>query len=196
MRIRGRRHPPSARVSTVASPLVVVAACLLVAGCGGSSDASPVPTSDGLQPRGETDTGLGVIRVVDGDTLHVNLDGQDVTVRLIGIDTPETVKSGSPVECFGPEASDFAKRSLSGQTVTLEYDASQGRADRFGRTLAYAWIELPDGGSRLFNLDAVAGGYAEERQYGANRFAWQSEFRKAEVSAQEAGIGRWGACGS
>ena len=188
MRIPGRLRPAAA--------LAAASACLMLAGCGGSPDAQPSLAPDALQPRGETDSGLGVIRVVDGDTLHVSLDGQDVTVRLIGIDTPETVKSGSPVECFGPEASDYATQALSGKTVTLEYDASQGRADRYGRTLAYVWIELPEGGRRLFNLDAVVRGYAEERQYGASRFAWQSEFREAEMAAQEAGTGRWGACGS
>jgi micrococcal nuclease len=147
-----------------------------------------------VQPRGPVDSGVPVSRVVDGDTIQVLLAGRDTTVRLVGINTPETVKPDSPVECFGPEASEYAKQALTGQTVTLEYDDSQGRVDRYGRTLAYAWIELPEGGLDLFNLDAVAGGYAQERQYGPNRFAWQDLFRAAEQRAQAAGAGMWTAC--
>ncbi len=173
--------------------LVAVGAMLVA--CGGTS-ALPVqgPTTDGLAPRGETAAGLGVIRVVDGDTIHVNRAGQDVTVRMIGIDTPETVKPDSPVDCFGPEASDFAKDSLTGRTVTLEFDDSQGRTDRFGRTLAYVWVEGSGGSLSLFNLDAVARGYAEEQQYGPTPFAWKQEFRAAEDAARSVGAGLWGAC--
>ena len=173
--------------------LVAVGAMLVA--CGGTS-ALPVhgPTTAGLVPRGEIATGLGVIRVVDGDTIHVNLDGDDVTVRMIGINTPETVKPDSPVGCFGPEASDFAKDSLTGRTVTLEFDDSQGRQDRYGRTLAYVWVEDPAGRLGLFNLEAVARGYAEEQQYGSTPFAWKQEFRAAEEAARSAGAGLWGAC--
>jgi micrococcal nuclease len=179
----------------------VVLGAVLLSGCAGAAGTAtqgadaPVPTqADSLTPKGETVPGVGVLRVVDGDTIHVLLSGQDVTVRMIGINTPETVKPDSPVECFGPEASDYAKEVLTDQTVDLEFDASQGRTDRYGRTLAYVWRELPGGGRRLFNLDAVAGGFAEERQYGSTPFAWQPEFRAAERAAQAAGAGLWGAC--
>ncbi len=169
---------------------------LLMTACGGSGEPPVALTQDaGLEPRGRLIEGLPVDRVVDGDTLHVLLDGQDVTVRMIGIDTPETVKPDSPVECFGPEASDFAKQALTGRTVALELDDSQGSTDRYGRTLAYVWIEEDDGSRVLFNLAAVAGGYAEERQYGSEPFAWAAEFRAAEDQARSAGAGLWGACG-
>ena len=135
-----------------------------------------------------------VERVIDGDTIKVLLNGQSVSVRLIGIDTPETVKPGSPVECFGPEASDFAKAALTDQRVTLEADASQGGTDRYGRMLAYVWRQAPEGGLTLFNLDAVAAGFAHERQYGPTPYAWKGALDEAQRAAQKADAGLWGAC--
>lgn len=135
-------------------------------------------------------------RVVDGDTVHVEAGGRDLTVRMIGMNTPETVKPDSPVECFGPEASDFAKQQLSGADVTLEFDDSQGRTDRYDRTLAYVWREASDGSLVLFNLESVAGGYAEERQYGPTPYAWKDVFRAAARGAKEQGRGLWSACAS
>ena len=173
----------------------------MLAGCSAAAPASPgagpatgTPRVSQVVPKGPVDRGVPVTRVVDGDTLHVDLDGRDTTVRLVGINTPETVKPDSPVECYGPEASDYAKQALTGQTVTLEYDPSQGRTDRYGRTLAYVWIEVPGGGLDLFNLDAVEAGVAEERQYGPTPFAWKELFRSAEHAAQAARAGMWGAC--
>lgn len=145
-------------------------------------------------PVGDVVNDLVVERVVDGDTVKVTLDGQQVSVRLIGLDTPETVKPDSPVECFGPEASDFAKESLEGQPVVLEFDDSQGRFDQYDRVLAYVWRVLPDGSLRLFNEETVAGGYAQERQYGSQPYAWQGALSAAQRAAQSAGRGLWGAC--
>jgi micrococcal nuclease len=117
-----------------------------------------------------------------------------VSVRLIGMNTPETVKSNSPVECFGPESSDFAKELLTGALVTLEFDESQGLADQYDRALAYVWREMPDGSLSLFNLESIAGGYAFERQYGSEPYAWKDEFVQAQRQAQDADAGLWGAC--
>ena len=175
--------------------MLAALALLGVAGC--STATAPMnlaPARTDLVPRGAVVAGAIVERVVDGDTIHVRINGDDVTVRLIGIDTPETVKPDSPVECFGPESSDFAKEALTGQSVTLELDASQGDEDRYGRLLAYVWREAPDGSLALFNLDAVAGGYARERQYGSTPYAWKSEIARAGQAAQAAGTGLWGAC--
>ena len=168
---------------------------VILAGCTAASpplDLAPARTD--LTPRGDAVAGAIVERVVDGDTIHVRINGDDVTVRMIGIDTPETVKPGFPVQCFGPEASDFAKEALTGQSVTLELDASQGDRDRYGRLLAYVWRETPDGALALFNLDAVAGGYARERQYGDIPYAWKPELDEAGRVAKAAGAGLWGAC--
>ena len=183
---------------------LLLPALLLAAACGG--EAAPGPASGagappssaaaeaGIAPKGRTISGLEVARVIDGDTIKVLIDGDDVTVRMIGIDTPETVKPDSPVECFGPEASDFAKEVLTGATVTLELDASQGATDRYERALAYVWLELPTGALRMFNLESVAGGFAEARQYGPTPYAGKAEFDAAERAARDAGAGRWGAC--
>lgn len=173
----------------------LAAGLVLVAGCGSSPGAGAVPSTDaGLAPKGPTVEGVAVDRVVDGDTVRVLLEGQSVSVRLIGINTPETVKPGSDVECFGPEASDFAKDLLDGATVTLEYDDSQGRLDRYDRTLAYVWRELPDGTLRLFNLESVTGGFAYQRQYGSAPYAWQPEFEQAQRTARASGSGLWSEC--
>ncbi len=184
---------PLVRVITVAAALVVLTAC--AAGADEPSATSSVTVEGaGLAPMGDTVTGARVSRVVDGDTVHVLLDGVDVTVRLIGINTPETVKPDSPVECFGPESSDFAKEVLSGRTVTLEFDASQGLTDQYDRTLAYVWLEEPGGGLTLFNVTSLAGGYAYERQYGPTPYAWKDAFVAAERAARSSEAGLWGAC--
>lgn len=94
-----------------------------------------------LRPAGALDGPLAVSRVVDGDTVVLTRAGKKIKVRLIGINTPETVAPGRPVECFGREASAFAKKTLKGRKVWLEYDPVAGRTDRYGRTLAYLWLD-------------------------------------------------------
>jgi micrococcal nuclease len=173
--------------------------CGVLAACGGAATqashaSAAAPRATDLTPKGRTVEHVPVLRVVDGDTLHVLVDGHDVTIRLIGINTPETVKPGSPVECFGPEASEYAKAVLDGARVTVEYDASQGMTDRYGRTLAYVWLELPEGGRSLFNLDAVTGGFAEARQYGPTPYGWKTTFDAAQAHARAVDAGMWGAC--
>lgn len=130
-----------------------------------------------------------VIRVVDGDTIHVLLDGQDTTVRFIGIDTPETVAQDRPIECFGPEASARTRELLAGQRVWLEYDQVSGDTDRYGRTLAYIWLD----DERMVNEMLVREGFAEEYTYNEG-YRHQQELRAAERQAQQADAGLWGAC--
>jgi len=177
--------------SAASGPSLVGATSALAADAPSTSVRSAAST---LKPKGQVDTGVPVVRVVDGDTLHVLLRGQEVTVRMIGMNTPETVKENTPVECYGPEASDYAKHTLTGQTVTLEYDDSQGREDQYGRTLAYIWRERQGGGLDFVNLDEVAKGYARERQYGPVPYAWKDTFRAAQKSAKSTRAGLWGAC--
>lgn len=166
---------------------------MLTAGCASAPVLRP-SAATGLSPRGAVIVDAPVLRVVDGDTLHALIDGRDTTVRLLGINTPETVKPNSPVECFGPEASAYAKQTLEGQRVTLEFDDSQSRLDRYGRTLAYVWLPAAAGGQRLVNLDLVAGGFAYQRQYGPNPVAWQPELVRAQREARASGAGLWSAC--
>lgn len=127
-----------------------------------------------------------VVHVVDGDTVVVSIGGKNTTLRLIGLDTPETVDPRKPVQCFGREASAKAKGLLSRQTVRLEFDASQGTLDKYGRTLAYLF--LPDG--TFFNKYMIAEGFAHEYTYNIP-YAYQKEFKAAETSAREQKKGLW-----
>ena len=141
--------------------------------------------------KGQLDVGWRVIRVVDGDTVEVTRQGRSLTLRLIGIDTPETVHPTEPVQCFGPQASQFATRNLLGEPVTLEYDQSQGRLDYYGRTLGYVWTTA--GRPTLFNGQVVKRGFGYEYTYD-DPYAWQAEFRRAETRAQQGNRGLWKEC--
>ena len=127
-----------------------------------------------------------ITRVVDGDTAHVEIDGRDVTVRFIGIDTPESVAPDQPVECFGPEASAYTEDRLEGERVRLEYDVE--REDRFGRTLAYVWL-----GDELFNETLLREGYALVTTFPPN-VAHVDRFTEAQRFARNHELGLWGAC--
>ena len=128
-----------------------------------------------------------VIRVVDGDTVVLSLDGVKTRVRLIGIDTPETVHPQKPVEHYGQEASTFLKNLLRGESVSVEYEPGAATTDQYGRTLAYLY-RAPDG---LFvNAEIVRQGYGHA--YTRFPFKYMEEFREYERIAREAGKGLWG----
>jgi micrococcal nuclease len=115
---------------------LIVAIVVVLAGLVLASPVQAYPT----MPQGVQ--GLyTVLKVVDGDTIHVSVDGKKLKIRMIGLDTPETVDPRKPVQCFGREASAQAKTLLGGQQVYLETDPSQDTVDRYGRTLAYVWTE-------------------------------------------------------
>ncbi len=130
-----------------------------------------------------------VDRVVDGDTLVITSDGVDDRVRLIGIDTPESVKPGSEVECYGKEASAYTESLLpEGTQVVLVADVE--RRDRYDRLLAYVY-RASDG---LFvNLDIVEQGYAQPATYPPN-VAHTEDFVEASRAARDADRGLWSAC--
>jgi micrococcal nuclease len=130
---------------------------------------------------------VSVVRVVDGDTVDVQLeDGVIERIRLIGIDTPEVVDPRKPVQCFGREASARAHELLDGQTVALELDPSQGERDIYGRLLAYVW--MPDG--RNFGEVIIAGGFAHEYTYD-RPYAYLDSFRAAQAWAMVNQAGLW-----
>jgi micrococcal nuclease len=166
------------RVTRRAFPLLLVAA---LTGCGlGEERATPQP---GAEQAGKIE------RVVDGDTIIVRLDsGARERVRLIGIDTPESVKPGTPVECFALKASAFTKHLLAGKRVRLVLDAEP--RDRYERLLAYVY-RLPDG---LFvNAELVRRGFAQTLTIPPNvRFA--DRFSALAREARETGTGLWEAC--
>ena len=132
-----------------------------------------------------------VVRVVDGDTLVVRVGGTEESVRLIGIDTPETVAPGRPVECYGAEASDHLEAlTPAGTDVRLERDVEA--RDVYDRLLAYVYRA----GDGLFvNRAQVEGGYAEAKDYPPNS-AHRAELQQVQATARAGGTGLWGACGS
>ncbi|MGH2731165.1 MAG: thermonuclease family protein [Actinomycetota bacterium] len=144
----------------------------------------------GEEPRDRPEDQHGptalVSRVIDGDTIEVQLRGTTTDVRLIGIDTPETVHPTVGVECYGPAASHFTTSRLEGQRVQLEFDVE--RIDRYGRTLAYVWM-----GDSLFNATLVRSGHAQVSTYPPN-VKYVDRFVAAQRKARAANRGLWGGC--
>lgn len=127
-----------------------------------------------------------VTNVVDGDTIDVNINGKIERLRLIGMDTPETVDPRKPVQCFGKEASDKAKALLTGKKVRLEADPTQGELDKYQRLLRYVFIE--DG--TFFNKWMIASGYAHEYTYNLP-YKYMDKFKQAQRVAQQQTKGLW-----
>jgi micrococcal nuclease len=138
-------------------------------------------TSDPPSPYDATVT---VARVVDGDTVDISpaiMGTEDV--RLIGMDTPETVDPGEGVEPYGPQASAFAKRELTGRKVGLAFDVE--KIDQYGRLLAYVYTN-----GSMFNEELVEKGYAQAYPYPPNT-THESKFAAAQSRARASGIGIW-----
>lgn len=160
---------------------ITVAMTTLVAGCSEWATGSP-PTLDGSY-------NATIEEVVDGDTIVVNSMGDREHVRMIGIDTPETVHPTKPVGCFGPEASHRTTQLLPvGEQVLLVRD--EEIRDRYGRLLAYVY-RSSDG---LFvNLELVRSGYATAYRFPPND-TLAAQFSRAESQARRAGLGMWSRC--
>jgi micrococcal nuclease len=127
-----------------------------------------------------------VVRAVDGDTIEARIGERLEDVRYIGVDTPETVKPDTPVQCFGPRASSFNHHLVEGRRVRLVFGVE--RRDVYGRLLAYVYL-----GRRFVNARLVQRGLARSLTIPPNdRFA--PLFRRLELRAARAGRGLWGAC--
>ena len=175
-------------------PLVLVA----LAGCGETrtadqaSDSSRTSRSPSNSSEPTTTpyvrpglTPATVTRVVDGDTIRVEIDGEEYRVRYIGIDTPETVDPRRPVGCFGKEASERNRQLVEGQTVGLEKDVSE--TDSFDRLLRYVWVE-----DQMVNAALVEEGYALASTYPPD-VRYSGRFETLQSEAREAARGLWGA---
>jgi micrococcal nuclease len=125
-----------------------------------------------------------VTKVVDGESIWVDNNGQHQNIRMIGLDTPR--RSTRENRCSASEASAQAKTILGGQPVYLETDPSQDTVDRYGRTLAYVWTAS----GRLFNLDMITDGYAFEYTYDLP-YRYQQDFKAAENDARTQERGLW-----
>ena len=127
-----------------------------------------------------------VTKVIDGDTIAVSLNGKQETLRLIGIDSPETVDPRKPVQCYGQEASNKAKSILLGKDIFLEADETQGERDKYKRLLRY--VIFPNGEN--FNLQMIKEGFAHEYTYDLP-YKYQAEFKAAQKFARENNLGLW-----
>lgn len=127
-----------------------------------------------------------VTKVTDGDTIHIQMNGNDEKIRLIGINTPETVDLRTSVQCFGKEASVRMKELTGGKIVRLEYDETQDTRDAYNRLLAYVYLE--DG--QMVNRKMVAEGYAYEYTY-LKPYKYQKEFRQLQTLARSSYRGLW-----
>ncbi|MFQ5493662.1 MAG: thermonuclease family protein [Candidatus Dojkabacteria bacterium] len=128
-----------------------------------------------------------VTEVIDGDTLKIKTPTEELTVRLLGIDTPESKRPGTPIECFSHEATEKLASLVLDERVFLESDSSQADRDRYNRLLRYVYLE--DG--KNVNLVMVKRGFAHEYTYQDNPYQQQRVFRAAEYKAREGERGLW-----
>ena len=154
-------------------------ACVALLMCGCARDSATA-----------TDGKATVVRVIDGDTIVVHIGGHEENVRLLGIDTPETHKPDTPVECYGPEASERMTALLpQGATVRLVRDVEA--RDRYGRLLAYVYR---DSDGLFIDRAMVSEGYAGTLAIPPN-LAHRDELDAAAAAAKTAQRGLWQACG-
>ena len=168
----GRIHPGSGRLGSLV--LLAIVALLILRPWEGHPDEGPASVM------------ALVTRVVDGDTIEARIDGQLEDVRYIGVDTPETVKPGEPVQCYGPEASEFNHELVDGETVRLVFDREL--RDVYDRLLAYVYV-----GNRFVNAALVRGGYARTLEIPPNT-SRAGRLAALEQRAGERGLGLWAAC--
>lgn len=163
-----------------------VALIILVVGWGGQElgwFASPAEQFEQNQP------GLyRVTRFSDGDTITVDMNGKEETVRMIGVDTPETHHPDLPVQCYGPAASAYTKTLIGEQKVRLEADPTNQNRDRYDRLLRYVY--LPDG--QLVQAQIIKNGYGFA--YTSFPFTKKDEFVALETTAKTDAKGLWGNC--
>ncbi|MGI9862938.1 thermonuclease family protein [Moorella naiadis] len=202
---------------------MVLAFFLILAGCSngplsgiGKQQASGIPAGAVPQqaaPPASENTGqqdtpaageavkvipAAVTSVADGDTLHVKINGREEKVRLIGINTPEIAHPdlGIKEEPYGKEAAAYTQKRLAGRQVYLELDV--GERDKYGRLLAYVWLEKPANGgeaeirAKMYNAELLLNGYAQVMTVPPN-VKYADLFVKLQKEAREAGKGLWGA---
>ena len=128
-----------------------------------------------------------VLRVVDGDTIHINYNGKDEKIRFIGLDTPETKDPRKPIQCFGREATAKMIEFAENKNVRLEFDKTQGERDKYGRLLAFVYGE----DNKNLAYEMIRQGYGNEYTYNSNPYKYQNEFKEAARKAREENKGLW-----
>ncbi len=143
------------------------------------------PDNKGSEETREQSKAYQVVRVVDGDTIIIDMDGTRERVRLIGLDTPESALADEEQnEPYGEIAAEFTKERLEGESVTLEYDRDQ--RDGYDRILAYVYVD-----GNMFNKTLIEEGHAESVAYPPN-LRYQEEFDNLEAEAKVNQRGMWG----
>lgn len=159
----------------------------LLVGCGAiASSDTPLPTT---RPDESMSVPVTVRNVVDGDTIDVQTVRGVERVRLIGVDTPETKKPRTAVQCWGEEATQTMRNLVEDRDVLLEYDDIAGTHDRYGRTLAYVWID-----DTLINGELIRLGSGRQYAYRDQNYRYRQSFEAAERTAKEHTAGLWSAC--
>lgn len=175
----GKTNPPSEQIAVVNNV---------------ATSMSAIPQSGEGAATGQVNTKsqvgklVKVTRVVDGDTIDIEIDGKTERLRYIGIDTPETVDPRKPIQCFGVEASKKNKELVEGKMVRLEKDITD--RDKYKRLLRYVWL-----GDTLINQELVAQGFAKSYSYPPD-IKYQEQIVVAEKKAREDKLGLWTACAS
>jgi micrococcal nuclease len=177
---------PWTPTTTTTTAVVVVLGAAMV-GCAAGHPAPPASAADPGVPVAADAFPVTVERVVDGDTLVVRRDGQRLRVRLVGIDTPESVKPDTPVACFGKEASALTRGLVQGKAVRAAYEVE--RTDAYGRELWDVWLQ--DG--RLLQGVLVASGVARAYPFKPNTVHAQA-LTDLMRAAHDARVGLWGRC--
>jgi micrococcal nuclease len=161
------------RLPSVASVAILIALVVVLVTSGGDDD------------EGSTSTAT-VVRAVDGDTIVARIDGTEEDVRYIGVDTPESVKPDTPVQCYALAASHFNEDLVEGETVRLDFDAE--RRDVYGRLLAYVYV-----GDEFVNAELVRRGYARTLTIPPNtRYAGLFDRLQREAADEHRGL--WKEC--
>ena len=165
-------------------PLLVLGLLAVAAACDRGEDSTPILTpNDAIEPNATVDY------IVDGDTIDVVFDGQVERVRLIGIDTPETKRPDTDIECYGPEATAFIETLLPiGTPVRIERDTVN--RDDFGRLLGYVY-RAADG--IFVNYEIVRQGYAQPLTIEPNT-SHAARLVDASRAAERDDLGLWAAC--
>jgi micrococcal nuclease len=165
---------------------MVLCIAVLATACGPGTPPAPA-----ISPTSPTalDPNATMLEVVDGDTIDVTIDGHRERVRLIGIDTPETKKPNTPVQCFGPEATKFTK-SLLPPDAALHLERDVVARDDYGRMLAYVYLS---GDGTFVNMEIVVKGFARPLTIAPN-VAHADAFAAAARAAHDNNIGLWAGC--
>jgi micrococcal nuclease len=184
MNRRRTQYRPTVRVLTAC--MAAPAAVVLLSGC---NPLIAPPNSETASEAVSVSSGV-VDRVIDGDTIEVrpSIGGDPIRVRILGIDTPETVDPDTDMQCWGPEASAWAHEQLDNATVTLASDPVADDTDRYGRALRY--VVLPDGSN--YSTVAAGAGMARAYTYEGQQLSEAANIVAAQSTAQHGGAGLWG----